>query len=228
MHDIRTIRADPAAFDAAMAARPAAARSDILARDAERRAALTALQEKQARRNALAKRDRPRPPRRRRHRARWKPKPPRCAPTWRRWRRAPAALDGEHPRRARTPAQHPRRRRARRRRTRPPTSCSTSTATPRDLGFQPSQHFELGEALGLMDFDARRQARRRAASPSCAARWRGWNARSASSCSTCTPREHGYEEVVGALCWSTTPPCTAPASCRNSPTTCSAPPTAAG
>jgi seryl-tRNA synthetase len=56
MHDIRAIRADAAAFDAAMARRglPAVAES-ILVLDGERRAALTALQEKQARRNALAR-----------------------------------------------------------------------------------------------------------------------------------------------------------------------------
>ena len=56
MHDIRTIRTDPAAFDAAMARRglePVA--DDILTIDADRRAAQTALQGKQARRNALAK-----------------------------------------------------------------------------------------------------------------------------------------------------------------------------
>ncbi|HVZ09498.1 serine--tRNA ligase [Rhodopila sp.] len=56
MHDIRAVRADPAAFDAAMARRglsPVAAA--ILALDADRRAATTAAQEKQARRNALAR-----------------------------------------------------------------------------------------------------------------------------------------------------------------------------
>src|SRR3954469_14483972 len=56
MHDIRVVRAEPAAFDAAMARRglpPVSA--DLLALDAERRAAQTVLQEKQARRNALAK-----------------------------------------------------------------------------------------------------------------------------------------------------------------------------
>src|SRR5690242_16088090 len=56
MHDIRAIRNDPAAFDAALARRGMAPASpDILARDAERRTAQTALQEKQARRNALAR-----------------------------------------------------------------------------------------------------------------------------------------------------------------------------
>ena len=56
MHDIRAIRADPAAFDAAMARRglPPVA-SALMALDGERRAAQTALQEKQARRNALAR-----------------------------------------------------------------------------------------------------------------------------------------------------------------------------
>jgi seryl-tRNA synthetase len=56
MHDIRVVRAEPAAFDAAMARRglpPVSA--DLLALDAERRVAQTALQEKQARRNALAR-----------------------------------------------------------------------------------------------------------------------------------------------------------------------------
>ncbi|HET6606148.1 MAG TPA: serine--tRNA ligase [Rhodopila sp.] len=56
MHDIRVIRNDPAAFDAAMARRGLSpVSSEILALDSQRRAAQTALQEKQARRNALAK-----------------------------------------------------------------------------------------------------------------------------------------------------------------------------
>ena len=56
MHDIRAIRTDPAAFDASMIRRGMDAQSpDILTRDQTRRAAQTALQEKQARRNALAK-----------------------------------------------------------------------------------------------------------------------------------------------------------------------------
>ncbi|MBX6747217.1 MAG: serine--tRNA ligase [Acetobacteraceae bacterium] len=56
MHDIRVVRADPAAFDAAMARRglPPIA-EQVLAQDSKRRAAQQALQEKQARRNALAK-----------------------------------------------------------------------------------------------------------------------------------------------------------------------------
>jgi seryl-tRNA synthetase len=56
MHDIRAIRADPGGFDAAMARRGLSAVSaELIVLDTERRAAQTALQEKQARRNALAK-----------------------------------------------------------------------------------------------------------------------------------------------------------------------------
>ena len=56
MQDIRALRADPAAFDTAMARRgvPAVA-GRLLQVDSERRAALTAVQDKQSRRNALAK-----------------------------------------------------------------------------------------------------------------------------------------------------------------------------
>jgi seryl-tRNA synthetase len=56
MHDIRAIRDDPAAFDAALARRGLAPlASSVLALDGERRAALTAQQELQAKRNAIAK-----------------------------------------------------------------------------------------------------------------------------------------------------------------------------
>ncbi len=56
MHDIRALRADPAAFDAAMARRGLPAMADRLMQvDAERRAALAAVQDKQSRRNTLAK-----------------------------------------------------------------------------------------------------------------------------------------------------------------------------
>ncbi len=56
MHDVRSIRADPAGFDAALARRglPPAAEA-VLAEDARRRAAQQALEAKQARRNALAR-----------------------------------------------------------------------------------------------------------------------------------------------------------------------------
>jgi seryl-tRNA synthetase len=151
MHDIRSIRADGAAFDAAMARRgfPPVS-SELLALDAERRAAQTELQEKQARRNALSK-------------------------TFGEFKRQnlptgdlpieiaqvaqgmdelqakvssldvsirqilealPNALDPEVP-------------------DGPDETANLVLAQhgePRDLGFQPRQHFELGEALGMMDF----------------------------------------------------------------------------
>ena len=56
MHDLRAIRQDPASFDHDLGRRGLSPRSAaILALDAERRAALTTAQEAQARRNALSK-----------------------------------------------------------------------------------------------------------------------------------------------------------------------------
>ena len=56
MHDIRAIRADPSGFDAGLARRGLPAVADrLLHIDVDRRAALTAVQDKQSRRNALAK-----------------------------------------------------------------------------------------------------------------------------------------------------------------------------
>lgn len=151
MHDIRAVRHDPAAFDAAMARRGLAPVSALLLeKDTERRALLTTLQEKQARRNTLA----------------------REIGQGKRSGTATAALeaeatglraemevedgragaldaeiralletlpnildpdvpDGPDERANVVLAQH---------------------GQPRDLGFQPRQHFELGEATGLMDF----------------------------------------------------------------------------
>src|SRR5581483_3008524 len=56
MHDIRAVRADPAAFDAALARRGLAAESEAVLRlDGERRAAQTQLQDLQTKRNALSR-----------------------------------------------------------------------------------------------------------------------------------------------------------------------------
>jgi seryl-tRNA synthetase len=56
MHDLRTLRDDPLAFDDAMARRGVPAMGAMIATlDTERRAAITALGDQQARRNALAK-----------------------------------------------------------------------------------------------------------------------------------------------------------------------------
>ncbi len=151
MHDLRAIRADGAGFDAALARRglPPAA-TEILANDTERRAALTALQELQARRNALS----------------------REVAQGRRAGGDTSALEAEATSlRAETEALE--------RRAElldgeirlileqlpnlldpavPDGADETSNVVlaqhgePRDLGFQPRQHFELGEALGMMDF----------------------------------------------------------------------------
>jgi seryl-tRNA synthetase len=56
MHDIRIVRTDPAAFDAALARRALTPSAEtILAQDAARRTAQTALQELQSRRNQVSK-----------------------------------------------------------------------------------------------------------------------------------------------------------------------------
>jgi seryl-tRNA synthetase len=57
MHDVRAIRADPDAFDAALIRRGLAPMTaDILALDAARRERMTAAQERQAARNVLSRR----------------------------------------------------------------------------------------------------------------------------------------------------------------------------
>ena len=151
MHDIRAIRTDPVAFDAALARRGlAAASSDILAKDAERRAALTALQEKQARRNALSREVGQR----------------------RRTGADASALEAEATKLRDDMDGLEKRAAALNEEIRvllealpnaldpdvPDGPDETANIVlkqhgePRDLGFQPKQHFELGEALGMMDF----------------------------------------------------------------------------
>jgi seryl-tRNA synthetase len=151
MHDIRAIRTDGAAFDAAMARRGLASVSpDILARDADRRAAQTALQEKQARRNALA-REIGQGKRSGADTAALEAEATalrgemeglenRAADLDQAIQRVlealPNILDTEVP-------------------DGPDETANLVLAQhgePRDLGFQPKQHFELGEALGMMDF----------------------------------------------------------------------------
>jgi seryl-tRNA synthetase len=153
MHDIRVVRDDPAAFDAAMARRGLPAVSDrLLAWDAERRSELTALQEKQARRNAIA-RDVGQGKRAGADtsaleaeatslRAEMESLEARSteleAQIKGELEMLPNILDPDVPDGSDESdnvvlAQH---------------------GSPRDLGFQPKQHFELGEALGLMDFAA--------------------------------------------------------------------------
>jgi len=152
MHDIRTLRDDATLFDAAMARRglpPAAA--GILAQDSERRAAQTALQEIQSFRNALSKRI---------GEARRKGEDSAALEAEVSAKRAemealekkvagldkaifdtlaalPNVLDGDVPEG-------------------PDDSANVvlkQVGAPTDLGFEPKQHFELGEALGMMDFE---------------------------------------------------------------------------
>jgi seryl-tRNA synthetase len=151
MHDIRAIRADPAAFDAALARRGLAAASpDIIAKDTERRTLLTALQEKQARRNALSREVG------QGKRSGADTSAPEAESLALRGdiealeQRAsaldeeirgvleslPNILDPDVP-------------------DGPDETANVVVkkhGEPRDLGFQPKQHFELGEALGMMDF----------------------------------------------------------------------------
>ena len=66
------------------------------------------------------------------------------------------------------------------------SNCAWSARKPVvSAGFTPKEHFEIGEALGLMDFEA---AARMSGARFVVLKgsWRGWSARSPSSCSTCT------------------------------------------
>jgi seryl-tRNA synthetase len=153
MHDIRAVRADPAGFDAAMARRGLPSVSGtLLAWDIERRGALTVLQDKQARRNAISREV----GQGRRAgtdtaaleaeatslRAEMEGLETRAAVLEAEIRGTletlPNILDPDVPDGA-------------------DESANVELArhgAPRDLGFAPKQHFELGEALGLMDFAA--------------------------------------------------------------------------
>jgi seryl-tRNA synthetase len=153
MHDIRAIRSDPAGFDAALARRGLAPMSsEILAQDTERRAALTALQEKQARRNALSREvgqgrrtgadtatlEAEATALRDDMEALEKRVPVLDEAIKRILEGLPNVLDPDVP-------------------DGPDEAANVvlkQHGEPRDLGFQPKQHFELGETLGLMDFAA--------------------------------------------------------------------------
>src|ERR1700722_8267514 len=153
MHDIRAIRSDPAGFDAALARRGMAAMSsEILALDAQRRVELTALQEKQARRNALAREigqgkrsgadtsalEVEATTLRGDMEGLEKQAAAQDETIRRILESLPNTLDPDVP-------------------DGPDESANVvlgQHGEPRDLGFQPKQHFELGEALGLMDFAA--------------------------------------------------------------------------
>jgi seryl-tRNA synthetase len=151
MHDIRAIRTDPAAFDAALARRglPPVA-SELMVLDTDRRAAQTALQEKQARRNALAKEvgqgkrsgadtaalEAEATALRGDMVSLEKRVPQLDAAIRRILEGLPNILDPSVP-------------------DGPDESANVvlkQNGQPRDFNFTPRQHFELGEALGMMDF----------------------------------------------------------------------------
>jgi len=152
MHDIRAIRADPAGFDAALARRGLPPEADgVLGRDLDRRAAQTALQGLQTRRNALSKQV----GEGRRQgldtsaaeteaaalRAEMEALEVRATEGDAEIRlileRLPNILDADVPDGL-------------------DEACNVAlkqVGAPADLGFTPRQHFELGEALGMMDFE---------------------------------------------------------------------------
>ncbi len=153
MHDIRVIRADPLGFDAAMARRGLgdAGSGAILALDTERRAALTAQQEAQARRNAIAREI---------------GQAKRAGGDTAAMEEAAATLRGEMDALG-AKADELDRLLARTLEQLPnvldetvPDGADESAnvelkrwGTPPEFAFAPKQHFELGEALGLMDFE---------------------------------------------------------------------------
>ena len=151
MHDIRAIRADPAAFDVAMARRGLAPVSaGLMALDADRRAAQTALQEKQARRNALSREigqgkrtgvDTAAPEAeatalRNDMDSLEKQVPELDAKVRGILEALPNVLDASVPDGPDETA----------------NIVLKQVGKPRDFNFTPKQHFELGEALGMMDF----------------------------------------------------------------------------
>src|SRR5580698_3988501 len=152
MHDIRVIRADGAAFDAAMARRGLPPQSAMmLEKDAQRRAAQTALQEKQARRNALS-RQVGEGRRRGEDTAPLESEATALRADMEALEQTAATLDGEIKRVLESlpnvlDADVP---------DGPDETANVvlkQWGEPRDLGFQPKQHFEIGEALGMMDFE---------------------------------------------------------------------------
>jgi seryl-tRNA synthetase len=151
MHDIRAIRSDPAGFDAALARRGLASMSaQILSQDVNRRAVLTTLQEKQARRNALS-REVGQGKRTGVDTSVLEAEASALRNDMDTLERQAAGLDqiikqmlDELPNVLDPDV--------------PDGPDETANVVlkqhgePRDLGFQPKQHFELGEALGMMDF----------------------------------------------------------------------------
>lgn len=152
MHDIKTIRDDAAGFDAALARRAILPLStELLEIDEQRRAALGELQALQARRNEVAKKIG--------EAKRNKQDSASLEAEGASLRARIEALDTQGPRLdallkdmlAKIPnlldASVPDGR------DETTNKIEKSWGTPRDFTFKPKEHFELGEALGLMDFE---------------------------------------------------------------------------
>ncbi len=151
MHDIRAIRTDAAAFDTAMVRRGLSpVSSDILARDGARRQAQTTLQEQQARRNLLARKI-GEGKRTGVNTAELETEATAIRGEMERLEREANELDSEIKRVLEAipntlDQEVP---------DGPDETANIVLAqvgTPPDLGFPARQHFELGEALGMMDF----------------------------------------------------------------------------
>ena len=195
MHDIRFIRDNPDAFDEGLTKRGLAPLSAaLIALDERRRAAVAALQAAQERRNALSKEI---------GQAKAKKDEARAAGADGRGgapqgRRAGA---GAGRTRGRAPRSTRRSRTSRTRRTLTCRSARTSTTTssatasaPRATSRRPKEHFEIGEAMGLMDFEtAAKLSGSRFVVLRGAAGAAGAGAR-ASSCSTCIRRSTATSE----------------------------------
>src|ERR1035437_4058154 len=197
MHDIRAIRADPATFDAAMARRglpPQAA--EILRLDKLRRDDLTRLQEMQARRNALS-RQIGQLRRQGGDTATLESESASLALKMQEDERGATAMDGQVkaileglPNILAPDVPDG-----------PDESANVvlkQWGEPRNLCFTPKQHFELGEALGMMDFST--------AAKIAGARFtilRGPLARMERAIGQFMldlhTREHGYEETIVPL-----------------------------
>ena len=151
MHDIRAIRANAAGFDAALARRGLPASSaQILARDEERRVAQTALQEKQTRRNALS-----------REIGQGRRTGVDTAPLEAEATALRADMDALEKTSTAADEAIPRLLEVLPNILDPDVPDGPDETAnvvlhqhgePRDLGFQPKPHWDLGEALGMMDF----------------------------------------------------------------------------
>ena len=66
------------------------------------------------------------------------------------------------------------------------TAKCVASAIPRAFDFEPKAHWDLGPALGILDFERGTKIARRALHRADRRRARGWRARSSTSCSTST------------------------------------------